>query len=79
MARKAANLVSREYTGAIQVPANANRSYFFILVTGGTIGLSFGGGNGEIQMTSGQSYEPLVAPISSYEVTGTGTYVITEG
>ena len=75
---------SREYTGNKVLPANPNRTYFFIVQTVGTGTIEFrdsGGANGGglIPLTTGAHYAPYLAPTAEISIVSAGTYVIHEG
>ncbi len=75
----AKNTISNSYDGNLTLEANNNRSYFFIVMTGGTGTIAFGGGDGEIPLTDGAHYAPPVCPTGQIVVTATGSYVIHMG
>ena len=84
MSYMAKNTVSTEYTGNYTLPANNNRTYFFIVMTDGTATISFGvvspgDTTGEIPLALLSHYNPPVAPTGEIRVTTTGTFVIHEG
>lgn len=71
---------SIEYTGNTILPANARRSYFFIVFTLSDGTIEFGGGGGKIPLGTGVIYEPTVAPTSEISIESVGgTYIIHEG
>lgn len=70
------NTRSTEHTGNLVIPANQNRSYFFILQTVGTGTIEFGGGGGKIPLAEGVHYIPSIAPTDEIVIESTGTYVI---
>lgn len=74
------NAASREESENTVIPANPNRTYFFIVFTVGSGTVEFGGGGGKIPIANLGHYGPHLAPtgVISVESTG-GTYVIHEG
>ena len=74
------NTVSREETGNTIIPANKNRSYFFIVFTTGSGTIEFGNGGGLIPLANSAFYEPIVAPTGEISIVSAGgVYVIHEG
>lgn len=71
-----ANTRSTEHTGNLTIPANTNRSMFFIVQTVGTSTIEFGGGGGKIPLGTGIHYIPPVSPTDEIVIESTGTYVI---
>lgn len=67
---------SIQYVGALDLPENTNRHYFYIVVTLGDITVEFGGGGGKIPLGVGKEYAPVVCPTSSIKIEGTGTYIL---
>ncbi len=74
-----ANTISTAHTGNQTFAADTTRSYFFIVVTSGSASVSFGGGDGYVPLSSGQHYNPPIAPIGEIDVITTGTYVVHMG
>lgn len=75
-----ANLRSREETGNTVIPANRNRSYFFIVFTVGSGTIELGGGGGKIPIAQNAFYEPYIVPTSEISIESVGgTYIICEG
>ena len=71
------NTTSKLYSATKTFPANANRSYLFIVVLTGSVTVSFGGGTGEIPLATGAFLEPNVCPTSEMTITATAaTYVV---
>ena len=77
--RQAANMVSTGHTGNLTIPANNNRSYFFIIMTSTAGTLKLGKGSGTIPLANGVHYEPYVCPTGEIEVTTTGTFTVVMG
>lgn len=73
------NTTSKEYTGNTVLAANSQRGYFFVVMTGNTGTVEFGGGGGKIPLTSTGFYEPFVAPIGTISIETAGTFVVHEG
>lgn len=73
------NMVSTEYTGNVELPANQNRSYFLIVMNSGTADVTFGEGTGGVPVSGSTIFEPRIAPISKITITSTGTYTVVEG
>lgn len=64
------------YTGALELPENSNRHYFYVVVTLGDITIEFGDGGGKIPLALGKEYAPVVCPTSKIKIEGTGTYIL---
>jgi len=79
MALKRLNVSSKEYTNAITLPIQRNRSYFFIVCTEGSMTVELGEGGGKIPLPVNAHFEPYVVPTSQIKVEGTGKVVIAEG
>jgi hypothetical protein len=77
--QKAANIVSNSHTGNLTIPANNNRSYFFILMTSATGTVKLGKGSGALPLAIGVHYEPYVCPTGELDIVTTGTYIIVMG
>ncbi len=80
MAVTRGNTTSRAGTGNATIPANPNRSYFFIIFTGvggGTV--EFNNGGGLIPVPQDGHYAPHIAPIGEISIVAAGAYVIHEG
>jgi len=73
------NIVSKEYTGNTTLPKKANRGYFMIVMTSGTGTIEFGGGGGQVPLTTTAYYEPYVTPTSEISIVTEGTFVLVEG
>jgi len=75
-----ANTRSYEESDDTVIPANKNRTYFFIVFITGSGTIEFGGGGGLIPLANAAFYEPLVVPTSEISIASTGgVYVIHEG
>lgn len=73
------NTVSKEYTGNQTFPFDQDRGYFFIVMTSGSGTVQFGGGGGEIPISTSIHYEPSVCPLSEISVltaSETDTFVV---
>ena len=79
LSRQAANIVSTAHSGNITIPANRNRSYFFILMTSASGTVKLGQGSGDLPLAIGVHYEPYVCPTGEITVTTAGTYIIVMG
>lgn len=74
------NSRSYEVTGNHSLPADRNRSYFFIVCTVGSGTIEFGKGGGKIPLKEGAHYNPPIVPTSEIDIESTtGTFVIHEG
>jgi hypothetical protein len=79
MARKTANLTSKEYTSNTTLPANTNRTYFFIVMTSGAGSVEFNNGGGQVPLLENQFYEPYICPTSEVTIVTSGTCTVVEG
>lgn len=70
------NTRSTEHTGNLTIPANQNRSMFFIVQTVGEGTIEFGGGGGKIPLAEGVHYIPPIVPTDEIVIESVGTYVI---
>ena len=70
------NTRSTEHTGNLVIPANQNRSYFFILQTSGEETIEFGEGGGKIPLGEGVYYSPSIVPTDKVTIETTGTFVV---
>ena len=77
--RRAANLVSQTHLGNLTIPANRDRSYFFIIMTSADGTIKLGKGSGAVPLASGVHYEPYVCPTGELEITTTGDYIVVLG
>ena len=77
--RSAANIVSQAYTGNLTIPANRDRSYFFIIMTSTSGTLKLGKGSGAVPLANGVHYEPYVCPTGELEITTAGTFIVVMG
>ena len=79
LSRQTANIVSTTHSGNVTIPANRNRSYFFIIMTSTSGTLKLGQGSGTLPLANGVHYEPYVCPTGEIEVTTTGTFTVIMG
>lgn len=77
--RQTANIVSNTHTGNLTIPANKNRSYFFIRMTDAAGTIKLGKGSGELPLGVGVHYEPAVCPTGELEISTLGTYTVIMG
>jgi hypothetical protein len=77
--RSAANIVSQTHTGNLTIPANRDRSYFFIIMTSTSGTLKLGKGSGAVPLANGVHYEPYVCPTGELEITTAGTFIVVMG
>jgi len=77
--RSAANIVSQAHTGNLTIPANRDRSYFFVIMTSAEGTIKLGSGSGAVPLANGVHYEPYVCPTGELEITTTGDYIVVLG
>tara|TARA_R110000765_G_scaffold210180_1_gene315383 strand:- start:260 stop:505 length:246 start_codon:yes stop_codon:yes gene_type:complete len=80
ISRKSANIVSTAHIGNYTIPANKDRSYFFVVFTDTTGTVRFGqAGTGEIPLGIGGHLSPEVCPTGEIAIQNAGNYIVVLG
>lgn len=78
------NVVEIDFLNSLQVPADSKRNYLLVQNnTPGTMYLSFTGAVSPfvsgVQIPTGQSYEPPIAPVNAFNISCTGSGICVTG